>query len=153
MQCNDTQWMEHALLLAEQAAREGEVPIGAVIVDTQGKLIATGFNQSIRFHDPSAHAEIVALREAGARLQNYRLCGCTLYVTLEPCIMCVGAMLHARIARLVYGAYDPRTGAAGTATDALRLPIHNHRIEVFAGIRAQESATLLQDFFRQRRSK
>ncbi|WP_040851426.1 tRNA adenosine(34) deaminase TadA [Thiorhodospira sibirica] len=150
---SDHDWMTRALRLAHTAAAHGEVPIGALLLDSQGQLLAEGFNQSIARHDPSAHAEIVVLRAAGEQLQNYRLPGCTLYVTLEPCLMCVGAMIHARIARLVYAAYDPRTGAAGTAFDALRLPIHNHRLEVCSGVMAAQSQALLQDFFRARRQR
>ncbi len=128
----------------------GEVPVGAVVV-LDDELIGEGYNQPIGGHDPTAHAEIVALRNAGQRMGNYRLPGVTLYVTLEPCTMCAGAMIHARVARLVYGAADPRTGAAGSVYDIVADKRHNHRIEVEGGLMGEESAEMLQAFFRARR--
>ncbi len=142
--------MERALALAREAAAAGEVPVGAVLV-RDGALVAEGRNRPIADHDPTAHAEIVALRAAGRRLANYRLPGTTLYVTLEPCTMCVGAMVHARVQRLVFGAPDPRTGAAGSVIDLARAPFHNHRLAVTGGVLAEASAELLRDFFRRRR--
>ena len=146
----DVRWMERALALAREAAAAGEVPVGAVLV-RDGALVAEGRNRPIADHDPTAHAEIVALRAAGRRLANYRLPGTTLYVTLEPCTMCVGAMVHARVQRLVFGAPDPRTGAAGSVIDLARAPFHNHRLAVTGGVLAEASAELLRDFFRRRR--
>ncbi len=147
----DCYWMERALVLAQQAAEAGEVPVGAVLV-RDGECIGEGWNRPIGTCDPSAHAEMVALRAAAARLGNYRLLGTTLYVTLEPCPMCAGAMVHARIARVVYGAPDPRAGAAGTVFELLRSTALNHRADVTGGIRAGECGKLLRDFFRARRS-
>ncbi|WP_018875623.1 MULTISPECIES: tRNA adenosine(34) deaminase TadA [unclassified Thioalkalivibrio] len=144
-------WMERALSLADRAAAVGEVPVGAVLVDADGTCLAACHNAPIALHDPTAHAEIRALREAGERLQNYRLPGTTLYVTLEPCSMCAGAMIHARVAHLVYGAPDPRTGAAGSALDLIEHPAHNHRLEVTGGILGEEAAEQLRRFFRARR--
>ncbi len=148
----DRYWMGHALELAQEAARAGEVPVGAVLV-RGGELIATGRNGPIAAHDPTAHAEIAALRAAGARLRNYRLCGTTLYVTLEPCPMCVGAMIHARIQRLVFGAFDPKTGAMGSVFDLQEAAHHNHRIKVEGGVRGDECGERLRAFFRSRRRK
>ncbi len=144
-------WMERALSLADRAAAAGEVPVGAVLVDADGTCLAACHNAPIALHDPTAHAEIRALREAGERLQNYRLPGTTLYVTLEPCSMCAGAMIHGRVARLVYGATDPRTGAAGSALDLIHHPSHNHQIEVVCGVRAEKAGDQLRRFFRARR--
>jgi len=146
----DQHWMAEALLLAERAGLEDEVPIGAVIV-REGEIVGRGWNRNIGLNDPSAHAEIMAMRDAGKRLGNHRLPGCSLYVTLEPCPMCAGAMIHARLARVVYGADDPKTGAAGGVFNLLADPAHNHRIEVNGGYLAEECAALLKDFFRQRR--
>ncbi|XAH26137.1 tRNA adenosine(34) deaminase TadA [Xylophilus sp. GW821-FHT01B05] len=146
----DAVWMRLALDQARAAAAAGEVPVGSVLV-RDGKLIATGRNAPILGHDPTAHAEIVALRAAAMAFGNYRLDGCTLYVTLEPCAMCSGAMLHARLARVVYGAPDPRTGAAGSVLNLFAEPRINHQTEVQGGMLAEECGTLLQDFFRQRR--
>lgn len=146
----DEHFMRQALEQARLAAAAGEVPVGCIIA-RDGEALATGFNRPIARHDPSAHAEIEALRAAGEALGNYRLGGCTLYVTLEPCIMCAGAMVHARIGRLVYGATDPRAGAAGSAFDVLRSPALNHRLEVTGGVLQAECQALLLDFFRQRR--
>lgn len=146
----DERFMREALEQARLAAAAGEVPVGCVIVH-DGQVVASGFNRPISRHDPTAHAEIEALRAAGAALGNYRLGGCTLYVTLEPCAMCAGAMVHARIGRLVYGAVDPRAGAAGSAFDLLRSPAFNHRLEVAGGVLEAECREMLLDFFRQRR--
>jgi tRNA(adenine34) deaminase len=147
---NDEHWMRRALELAQQAEAAGEVPVGAVIVN-EGELVAEGWNQPISAHDPTAHAEIVALRAAGDKLSNYRMPGIELYVTLEPCPMCVGAMLHARVARVIYAATDPRTGALGGAFDLLNDVKHNHAFEVTAGVLGDESSGLLRRFFRERR--
>lgn len=147
---NDVQFMRHALSLAKSAEALGEVPVGAVIVK-DNKIIAEGFNQPINSHDASSHAEINALRAAGKTLNNYRLLDTTLYVTLEPCMMCVGAMIHARIARVVFAASDPKTGALGGAYNLFDVGHHNHVFEVTAGVLADESRALLQDFFRSRR--
>lgn len=145
--------MRRALELAAYArdAHE-EVPVGAVLV-REGEAIGEGWNRSVSEHDASAHAEIVALRDAGAREKNYRLPGSTLYVTLEPCAMCAGAIVHARIARVVIAADDPKTGAAGSVFDTLISPLHNHRVEVVRGLLAEPASELLQTFFRLRRSK
>jgi tRNA(adenine34) deaminase len=144
-------WMRLALAEARQAAEAGEVPVGAVLVK-DGQLIATGRNAPVALHDPSAHAEMNALRAAGATLGNYRLDGCELYVTLEPCAMCAGAMLHARLGRVVFGAADPKTGAAGSVLDLFGQPQLNHHTQVQGGVLAAECSDLLQDFFRGRRS-
>jgi len=146
----DRQWMMRALELARHAESEGEVPVGAVVV-CEDEIVGQGWNRTITDNDPSGHAEIIALREAGRFLENYRLPGCTLYVTLEPCCMCVGAMIHARLERVVYGARDPKTGADGGRFDLLQSVEHNHRPEVLAGVLADESSKLLKAFFRQRR--
>ncbi len=147
----DEQYMRQALLQAERAAELGEVPVGAVVVDGQGAVLGVGFNRTICDHDPTAHAEIVALREASRRVGNYRLPGATLYVTLEPCAMCVGAMLHARLARIVYGAADPKTGACDSV---LQIPAHeglNHQTAVQGGVLADVCGERLREFFRLRR--
>ena len=146
----DIALMRQALSLARRAEAAGEVPVGAVVA-VDGEVIGEGWNQPVGSHDPSAHAEILALREAGARIGNYRLVDATLYVTLEPCAMCAGAMVHARIRRLVFGAFDPKTGAAGSVFDIVRSPQLNHRVEVTAGVLADECGGLLQSFFRSRR--
>jgi tRNA(adenine34) deaminase len=146
------QWMKRALLLAKKAQAEGEVPVGALLVKDE-QVIGEGFNQPILSHDPSAHAEIVALRGAGAKLNNYRLVDTTMYVTLEPCAMCAMAMVHARVSRLVFAAEEPRTGAAGSLYQLLKHQGHNHQIEVIEGVLASESATMLKDFFKARRKK
>jgi len=146
--------MRHALTLAECAEREhDEIPVGAVIIDANGDWIGEGFNRSIHDHDPSAHAEIVALRAAGNTLGNYRLPGCTLYVTLEPCAMCAMAIIHARLARVVFGAFDPKTGAAGSVFDVLGDPRHNHRVAITGGILADEAGQRLRAYFRHKRGK
>jgi tRNA(adenine34) deaminase len=148
---NDLEAMQAALAEARLAAEAGEVPIGAVVV-REGAILARGQNRVLRDLDPTAHAEIVALREAAASLGNYRLIGCTLYVTLEPCAMCAGAMIHARLDRLVFAAADPKAGAAGSVLTVLNHPQLNHQIQVEQGILAAESAELLRSFFRERRS-
>jgi tRNA(Arg) A34 adenosine deaminase TadA len=147
----DMQHMQRALQLAAHARdAENEVPVGAVLVQG-GEIIGLGWNRNITLHDPTAHAEIQAMRAAGEKLANHRLSGATLYVTLEPCSMCAMAMIHARIDRLVYAAADPKTGAAGSVFDTLISERHNHRIDVAGGLLADESANLLRDFFRARR--
>jgi tRNA(adenine34) deaminase len=147
---DDLQAMQAALVVARQAAEAGEVPIGAVVV-FDGAIIARGQNRVLRDLDPTAHAEIVALRAAAAAIGNYRLAGCTLYVTLEPCSMCAGAMIHARIDGLVYAAADPKAGAAGSVLAVLNHPQLNHQMEVAQGILADEASELLRSFFRERR--
>ncbi|MCW9012204.1 MAG: tRNA adenosine(34) deaminase TadA [Gammaproteobacteria bacterium] len=150
MENNDEYWMRRAIELAGKAEAEGEVPVGAVIVKN-GELVAEGWNHPIQSHDPSAHAEMMAMRNAGQALNNYRLIDTTLYVTLEPCSMCVGAMIHARIARLVFGAYDPKTGAAGSAMDLIHADIHNHQPLISGGVLEDECRQQLQAFFRDKR--
>ncbi len=151
MQANeDTRWMQHALALAAQGEACDEVPVGCVIV-RGGQVIGEGWNRPISSHDPTAHAEIIALRDAAQRCANYRLTGLTLYVTLEPCLMCAGAMLHARIGRLVYGASDPKRGAVDSTAQAFATQGLNHRIEVSGGVLKSECAQRLQAFFRARR--
>ena len=153
-QDSDEHWMRHALSLADRAQHEDdEVPVGAVLVGADGSLLGEGWNRNITECDPTAHAEIVAMRRAGTQLGNHRLVGCTLYVTLEPCAMCAMAMVHARIARVVYGATDPKTGAAGSVFDLLEDTRHNHRIEVTGGVLADEAGTRLTDYFRRKRGK
>ena len=147
----DEYWMRHALSLAQKAEVAGEVPVGAVIVK-DNKLISEAFNQPIGTYDATAHAEICALREAGRVLQNYRLPGTTLYVTLEPCAMCAGAMVHARIERLVFAAFDPKTGAAGSLLNLLDDSRLNHRVKVEGGLLASHAAAELQAFFKKRRA-
>ncbi len=149
---NDADYMGIALELAREAARLDEVPVGAIVV-RDGAIIGRGFNQPIARHDPTAHAEVMALRDAAARLGNYRLPGCTLYVTLEPCAMCIGAIFHARIARVVFGAPDPKTGAAGSVIDLFAEERLNHHAEVVGGVRAEECGALLSAFFAARRQK
>ena len=141
------------MALAERAREEDdEIPVGALVVDADGKVIGEGWNRNISDHDPSAHAEIVAMRRAGQAVGNHRLIGCTLYVTLEPCAMCAMAMVHARIARVVFGALDPKTGAAGSVFDLLADPRHNHRIEVSGGVLADACGALLSSYFRNKRA-
>ena len=147
---DDVYWMQYALQLAEKAQTAGEVPVGAIIVQND-ELIAEGYNQPISQHDATAHAEIMALHAACQKLQNYRLPGTTMYVTLEPCIMCAGALVHARIERLVYAASEPKTGAAGSLLNVFTLPNINHRVNCESGVLAEQSSQLLRDFFRQRR--
>jgi len=146
----DSAWMREAIALARQAEAEGEVPIGAVVVH-EDRIVGCGWNRNIGLNDPSAHAEILALREAGRALGNHRLVNCSLYVTLEPCPMCVGAMIHARLERIVFGCDDPKTGAAGGKFDLLLDPAHNHAPAVSRGCLEEECAELLRSFFRARR--
>jgi tRNA(adenine34) deaminase len=146
----DDLFMRAALALAEQAGAAGEVPVGAVVVKA-GEIVGRGYNHPISAHDPTAHAEVAALRDAAQRLGNYRLTGCELYVTLEPCAMCAGAIMHARIARVVFGAADPKTGACGSVTDLFSEPRLNHHAVVTPGVLAGEAGALLQGFFAARR--
>lgn len=148
----DEYWMRHALTLSQRAKEVGEVPIGAVLV-LNNQVISEGWNRPIGHHDPTAHAEIMALRQGGGVLQNYRLINATLYVTLEPCVMCAGAIIHSRIGRLVYGANDDKTGAAGSLIDILRHPDMNHQIAIASGVLAAECAHTLSNFFRIRRAQ
>jgi tRNA(adenine34) deaminase len=147
----DSDYMRLALQQAARAAAAGEVPVGAVLVKNES-VIATGRNAPIAGHDPTAHAEIAALRQAGAALQNYRLDDTTLYVTLEPCLMCAAAIVHARVRRVVFGAFDPKAGAAGSLIDAFALKGLNHRVDVFGGVHETECGALLSEFFAARRS-
>jgi tRNA(adenine34) deaminase len=149
---SDIAYMQEALKLAAQAAALGEVPVGAVVV-RDGAIIGRGYNQPIAGSDPTAHAEIMAMRDAGKTLGNYRLADCDLYVTLEPCVMCSGAIMHARIRRVSYGARDPKTGACGSAIDLFAQTQLNHHAEVNGGMLADEAVDLLQDFFARRRGK
>jgi tRNA(adenine34) deaminase len=148
---DDLRLMRRALALAAAAARRGEVPVGAVLVAEDGEILAEASNAPIARHDPSAHAEILALRAAGERVENYRLPGTTLYVTLEPCAMCAGALVHARVGRLVYAAADPKAGACGSVLDIVRSDRLNHRVRVSAGVCEAEAAELLRKFFVARR--
>jgi tRNA(adenine34) deaminase len=150
-QSTDEIWLRLAIAQAELAQAAGEVPIGAVIVGPDAAVLGCGQNRVIRDHDPTAHAEIVAMREAGQTLGNYRLTDCTLYVTLEPCAMCAGAMIHARIARLVFGALDPKAGAVLSVLPVLNHPQLNHRIELTSGLLVEECGGLLRRFFQSRR--
>ena len=143
-------WMSHALLLAKRSQDEGEVPVGAVLVKDD-TLIAEGWNRPIETHDPTAHAEIMAVREAGQKLGNYRLPDTTLYVTLEPCTMCAGAMIHARIGNVIFGASEHRTGVAGSAIDVFQQDFHYHRVAVMGGVMQEECSQLLKGFFKARR--
>ncbi len=150
----DEHWMRAALALADRAqCEDDEIPVGAVVVAADGTLAGEGANRNIADHDPSAHAEIVALRAAGKALVNHRLPGCTLYVTLEPCAMCAMAMVHARIARLVFAAADPKTGACGGVFDLVADPRHNHRVVVESGVLSDEAGTMLRDYFRAKRAR
>ncbi len=149
---SDTAYMQVAMELATQAADAGEVPVGAVVV-RDGAIVGRGYNQPVAESDPTAHAEIMAMRDAGKTLGNYRLADCDLYVTLEPCVMCAGAIMHARIRRVIFGARDPKTGACGSAIDLFAQPHLNHHAEVTGGILADEAVVLLQDFFSRRRGK
>ena len=151
MVTNDLEWMRLALAQARIAAESDEVPVGAVLVDSTGELIAAGHNQPITACDPSAHAEIVVLRAAAQKLGNYRLPETTLYVTLEPCTMCVGAMVHARVGRLVYGAAEPKTGAIESAQQLFETGRFNHQPELEAGVLANECSALLSQFFANKR--
>jgi len=147
---NDEHWMQHALTLARNAGEAGEVPVGAVLVN-DGTCLAEGWNQPIARHDPTAHAEVMALRAAGKALGNYRFTGSTLYVTLEPCLMCVGAMVHARVGRLVFGASDPKSGAVTSCLQGFHVAGLNHRVAWSGGVMADECGELLKQFFRNRR--
>jgi tRNA(adenine34) deaminase len=148
---DDVTCMRRALQLAAHARdAESEVPVGAVLV-LGGEIVGLGWNRNITLHDPTAHAEVMALRAAGEKLANHRVVGATLYVTLEPCAMCSMALIHARIGRVVYAATDPKTGAAGSVFDTLIDPRHNHRLEVQGGLLAEESSAMLREFFRARR--
>jgi tRNA(adenine34) deaminase len=148
---DDQHWMRQALRGAQHAAAAGEVPVGAVLV-AGDRLLAEGRNRPIAGHDPSAHAEIECLRAAGRALANYRLTGTTLYVTLEPCLMCVGALVHARVARVVFGAADPKSGAVNSLCRGFELPGLNHRVQAAGGVLATECGQLLREFFRARRN-
>jgi tRNA(adenine34) deaminase len=149
----DEAMMQLALAQAREAARAGEVPVGAVVVDAQGQVLGEGYNRTIIDADPTAHAEIVALRAAARRMSNYRLPGLSVYITLEPCVMCVGAMLHARLARVCYGAADPKTGACGSVLDVGAVAQLNHHTSFHGGVLAEPCGDLLRQFFRARRAK
>ena len=149
---NDSIFMQRAFDLAQQAEQVNEIPVGAVVVH-QGKIIGEGFNQSILLNDPSAHAEMIAIRQAGKHLNNYRLLDCTLYVTLEPCPMCAGLLVHSRIKRLVYASHDLKTGAAGSAFNLVGTSQLNHQIVVENGMMAEQCSKLLSDFFKRRRNE
>jgi tRNA(adenine34) deaminase len=149
---SDAEFMREALRLAEQAAQAGEVPVGAVVVK-DGRIVGRGSNAPISRHDPTAHAEIAALRDAAQHIGNYRLVDCELFVTLEPCVMCVGAMFHARIVRVVFGARDPKTGAAGSVMNLFETEQLNHHANVEGGVLAEECGRLLSDFFAMRRAQ
>jgi tRNA(adenine34) deaminase len=149
---NDEDWMQVALTLAQQAAAKGEVPVGAIVVK-DGVMVGQGSNAPIGLHDPTAHAEILAMRDAANTLGNYRLVDCTLYVTLEPCAMCAGAMQHARIARVVFGANDAKTGACGSVVNLMAEEKLNHHTQVDSGVMAQACGELLSAFFKQRRQQ
>lgn len=152
MPARDQQYMQLALEQAEIAAQKGEVPVGAVI-ELNGEIIGAGYNQNRSRNDPSAHAEIIALRDAGQRIGNQRLIKANLYVTLEPCVMCAGAILHARIQRVIYAAADPRWGAAGSVANVLESPLLNHQCVITAGVANQQASRLLKDFFTARRAR
>jgi len=147
---SDRDFMRQAIDLAERANAAGEVPVGALVVH-RGSIVGVGWNQPIGRNDPTAHAEIVALRSAAARLETYRLSGCTMYVTLEPCTMCAAALVNARLDRVVFGAWDPQAGAAGSALNILNSPVMNHRVDAFGGVLAEECSELLAQFFAKRR--
>jgi len=144
--------MRRALAEASRALKEDEVPVGAVVV-RDGKVIARAHNRPIHLNDPSAHAEILALRRAGRKLGNYRLSGCTLYVTIEPCAMCAGAIIHSRIERVVFGGFDPKAGASGSALTVLNHPKLNHQVDVVQGVLANDCASIIREFFRRKRRK
>jgi len=149
----EEQWMQYAIGLAKKAEQQGEVPIGAVIIDNAtNEIIGEGWNRPISLNDPTAHAEIQALRNAAVNRRNYRLPGTTLYITLEPCVMCAGAIIHARLTRVVYGAMDTKAGAAGSVFEVLGTDKLNHRVEVLAGVLATQCSEMLSDFFRRKRS-
>jgi len=148
----DETWMEKALAEARRAGEAGEVPVGAVVVSSDGRLLAATGNETIGQNDPTAHAEILALRQAAAQIGNYRLTGGTVYTTIEPCAMCAGALVNARVTRLVYGAADERFGAVETLFRICDSPVLNHRMQITSGVLAVECRTLMQDFFRARRA-
>ncbi|AMD00608.1 tRNA adenosine(34) deaminase TadA [Halomonas chromatireducens] len=148
---SDEFYMHRALDQAREGLAAGEVPVGAVVVDAAGEIVGAGYNAPVSCHDPSAHAEVRALRDAGARLGNYRLDGCTLFVTLEPCLMCTGAIIQARLARVVYGAAEPRTGMVESKANLFVQPWHNHRVQVEGGLLATRVSQLLKAFFEARR--
>ena len=145
-------WMQRAFELAQKAKEQDEVPVGAVIVH-ENKMIGEGWNQPISSNDPTSHAEIVALRQAGQALSNYRLPGAVMYVTLEPCAMCAGALIHARLAKLIYAADDPKTGACGSVFNLLQTNELNHKVEIEKGIMEEECRSLIQSFFKEKRVK
>ena len=147
---SDELWMEEAMRSARRALEAGEVPVGAVVV-YEGRVIARGWNRNLTDNDPTAHAEIIALREAGNQLGNYRLADCELFATIEPCAMCAGALVHARVRRLVYGADDPKAGAVHSVLEVINHPSLNHKMEIRGGVLAGKSAEILQEFFRKRR--
>jgi len=149
---DDAAWMELALEQARMAASAGEVPVGALVIK-DGEIIGRGHNRNLLENDPTAHAEIVAMRQAAARLGNHRLSGCVMVATIEPCSMCAGALVHARIARLVYGASDPKAGAAGSLLQVVNHPGLNHSMEVTAGVLAEKCSQVLQEFFRRKRQQ
>lgn len=149
----DLDYMALALEQARLAAERGEVPVGAVLVDSHGVIVASDGNRTIELHDPTAHAEIVVMRQAGEAVRNYRLSGTTLYVTIEPCVMCAGALVHARVARLVYGATDPKAGGVASCYEVGRDKKLNHQIEVASGLLQEECSLILKEFFKQRRKK
>jgi len=149
---DDAYWMQKAIEMAEKAREIGEVPVGAILIKDK-EIIATGYNQVIINNDSTAHAEIQAIRNAGSKLSNYRLVDTKLYVTLEPCMMCVGAIVHARISQIIFGAYDPKTGMAGTQDNCFEKPYHNHQVEIKGGILEKECAHQLTSFFKQKRLK
>jgi tRNA(adenine34) deaminase len=146
----DAAWMQLALEQAALAARAGEVPVGALVIK-DGQILGQGYNRTLLENDPTAHAEIVALRQAAARLGNYRLIGCEMFVTIEPCSMCAGALVHARLARLVYGASDPKAGAVTSVLQVLNHPSLNHKMTVQSGVLVDQCSALLQNFFREKR--
>ncbi len=151
MEEKDLVFMKRALELAREAMSRDEVPVGAVVVSPEGEILGEGFNQPISLCDPTAHAEILALREAARKVGNYRLLGCTIYVTLEPCPMCAGALVYARLKRLVFGASDPKTGACGSLYNLVQDERLNHQLEVTGGLLAEEASALLREFFKMRR--
>src|SRR5258708_28666118 len=148
---DDAGWMEQALAQARLAAEAGEVPVGALVIK-DGEIVGSGHNRNLIGNDPTAHAEIIAVRQAAARLGNHRLGGCVMFATIEPCAMCAGAMIHARLARLVYGASDPKAGAAGSVLQVLNHPSLNHRMEVTSGVLADRCSEILTSFFQSRRN-
>jgi len=148
---DDAAWMELALEQARLAGNAGEVPVGALVI-REGEIVGQGHNRNLLDNDPTAHAEIVALRRAAARVGNHRLSGCVMYATIEPCSMCAGALIHARISRLVYGAADPKAGAAGSVLEVLNHPRLNHKMEIASGVLAEECSEVLQEFFRRKRA-